>query len=176
MSCIYSVKYDDIVNGEGIRVAVWLAGCPYHCKGCFNKDAWKYNSGKLKYSKVIIKIEEALSNPLIDGITILGGEPLGTLDDGTKETFDNQYSNAIITYDLIKRTKVHKKSVWIYTGSTYEEIMNYNSILYKNILKDTDVLIDGRFEEDKKDLSLPFRGSSNQRMLILKDGKIIEEK
>lgn len=187
---IQDIRYDDIVNGEGIRVSVWVSGCCFRCPGCFNKEAWEYNSGRPFTDKDLKDIMDYLNNPLIDGITILGGEPLAIpYHFNNEKVFSDENLFAIknntltlrpfnknnaLTMFLCSIAKELGKSAWVYTGATYEELMKHERI-YKPVLELIDVLVDGRFEEDKKDLSLAFRGSRNQRLLHLKNGEIVHD-
>lgn len=144
---------NDVVNGgEGVAVSLFLQGCPHHCEGCFNPETWDFNGGKEIDEDVLInKIIKAINkNDVLRNLSILGGEPLCELN--------IRFVNKLITivkkeYPLIK--------VWIWTGYLYEEV--------KDILSDyIDILIDGKFEIDKKDITLPYRGSSNQRVIDVK--------
>lgn len=176
---IQDIRYDDIVNGEGIRVSVWLSGCCFRCPGCFNKEAWEYNSGRPFTDKDLKAIMDYLNNPLIDGITILGGEPLAIPCHFNEErVFSDEsvlaFKNNVLTMLLCSIAKELGKNTWVYTGATFEELMKHKRI-YKPVLELIDVLVDGRYEEDKKDLSLAFRGSRNQRLLHLKNGEIVHD-
>jgi len=147
MGNYFTVKYNCASNGEGVRTAVYLSGCTLHCKGCFNKIAWDFNSGNELTEEVIDKILKSIEPDYIQGISILGGEP-----------FDNIESLEKIIKSFRKKFGV-KKDIWVWTGYNIEELYS-NDILY-NI----DVLIDGKFDINKADPSLRFRGSSNQRIL-----------
>lgn len=147
MSNIAKIKEYCISNGEGIRTAVFFSGCPHKCKGCFNKELWDYNYGK-PFTKEIEKEIFSTMNKHISGISILGGEPL----------CDENYSTIV---DFCKNFKKSfpKKDIWVWTGYTIEELKNNNKEEIFNIV---DVIIDGRFIEEKKSLNLLWRGSSNQ--------------
>lgn len=141
-------KYD-IANGPGIRTSIFVTGCSINCKNCFNKDYQDPNYGILWTDQTSKTIIEYLSKNEVAGLTILGGEP-----------FDN-------TDDLIKvvgyiKNKIDKP-IWIYSGYTFEKLVTDENT--RNLLKLVDVLVDGPFIEAKKDLSLKFRGSSNQRII-----------
>ena len=161
-----TIKYNDIANGDGVRTSLFVSGCPHHCKGCFNEIAWDYNYGEEFTTEVSIKILQSIAPKYISGLSILGGEPL---------CIDNIFG---VTY-LVSAFRMlynDKKSIWIYTGYTLEElknIMNDGStkykVFYKYIMNNIDVLVDGRFEEDKKDISLKFKGSTNQRIIDMKE-------
>ena len=163
MARISTIKSNDIANGKGIVVSVWFQGCPFHCKGCHNPQTWDFNEGEEFTQEHIDKVLGYIEVNNIDrNLSILGGESLcppnieGTLE--LCKTFKEKYPNKII---------------YLWTGYVVE---NFNE-LQLEVLKYIDVLIDGRFEIDKKDLSLKFRGSSNQRVIDVKktltEGKII---
>ena len=156
------IKRVDVANGEGVRVSLFVSGCTHQCKGCFNKEAWDFNYGKPFTQETIDKVINYLDNPYISGLTILGGEPL-------------EHENQKGLLPLLKKVKEKfpEKNVWCYTGYRYDkDIMEK---MYKNwketpeVLSYIDVLVDGEFEEDKKDITLKFRGSSNQRIINLKE-------
>lgn len=157
MNLLY-VYPETIVDGEGIRYSIYLAGCSHHCKGCHNKKSWNPNAGELLTEEMIDKIvDEINSNPLLDGVTFSGGDPLFN-----PEEF----------YDLSKTIKEKTgKNIWCYTGYTYEEILS-NARLNKAVAY-VDVIVEGPFIESLFSPRLMFRGSSNQRIIRLKDGKII---
>lgn len=167
------IKRIDVANGEGVRVSIFVSGCNHHCKGCFNQCAWDFNYG----NKFTEKQEEEIINDLnpdyISGLTLLGGEPL-------------EPSNQEGLLPLVKKVKEKypDKKIWCYTGFDFEKDvvgrMAKESETTKELLKYIDVIVDGKFEEDKKDLQLRFRGSSNQRILdvqeSLKENKPVEYK
>lgn len=147
-------KYD-IANGPGIRSTIFVSGCRHNCKGCFNKEYMDFKNGEpytQEFKEMVIgNIEK---NPLICGVTILGGEPLQQIED------DN-------LIDLLKSIKERTNvNIWIFSGYRFEEIILNEDRL--KILELCDVLVDGRFIEHKKDLKLKFRGSSNQRIIDIK--------
>ena len=143
----------DISNGPNIRATLFVSGCTHNCKGCFNKDYQDFN-----YGKEWTSITETLflcyaKDPKVKGINILGGEPL-------QQTMDNSLA------DLLAKIKENtNKPIWLWTGYKLEDVINNTKIM--NILQYVDVLIDGKFEEDKKDLNLMYRGSANQRIINL---------
>lgn len=151
------IKKHDIANGEGIRVSLFVSGCNHHCKGCFNYEAWDFNYGNDFTNNTIEEILDALSPDYIDGITFLGGEPL-------------EYSNQQGIIPLIRKIKEHypKKTIWLYSGFTYEEIKKMPFPETKEILQNIDVLVDGKFIQELFDANLYFRGSSNQRIIDMK--------
>lgn len=139
----------------GIRYVVFTQGCPHHCPGCQNPETWSFDGGEIKDTADIIK--EFSSNPLLDGITLSGGEPFKQREACT---------------ELAKAAHERGLSVWCYTGYTYEKLFVMCRRSVFELLNNIDVLVDGRFEQDKKSLDLHFKGSSNQRIFYLKDGAI----
>lgn len=158
------IKPNDIANGNGIVVSLWTQGCPHRCKGCQNPETWDINGGKEFDPKITDDILEMLDK---DGIkrdfSVLGGEPLCPAN----------YSGVMNLLSVIKSERPHTK-VYLWTGYTLDELLKKYCIReFKNI----DVLIDGRYEEDKRDLSLKYCGSTNQRVIdmqeTIKQNKII---
>lgn len=140
------------VNGEGFRSVLFLSGCPHHCVGCHNLEMQNKNYGELiTYNLIFARIEKVL--PLIDGLTLSGGEPF------------NQAESLIPFLKYIKEN--WHLSIWCYTGYTYEQLLE--NPIYKELLTYIDVLIDGPFIEALKDPNLKYRGSSNQRILHLEE-------
>ena len=161
------IKKVDIANGTGVRVSVFVSGCTHHCKGCFNSEAWDFNYGKEFNNDSINTIIEYLNNPCIAGLSILGGEPL-------------ERSNQQGLLPLVKKVKEKypDKNIWCYTGFLFDKDVMDN--MYKNwdetkeLIPYIDVIVDGKFEEDKKNLKIKFRGSTNQRIIDVK--KSLKEK
>ena len=151
---IAKIKDNDIANGLGISMSVWTQGCPHHCKGCFNVETWDFNGGK-EFTKE--DLEYIINNINKDGVernlSILGGEPLCP-----------ENVEGVINLCKQIREVYPEKRIYLWTGYTYEEF-DYTQ---KKVLKYIDVIIDGKFEIDKKDLSLMLRGSSNQRIICTK--------
>ena len=147
MSKYAKINYIDTVNGSGIRVSIFFSGCNFHCKNCFNSELWDFNYGIPFTEETINKIIELLAPDYIKGLSILGGEPFHNYD-------------AVIK--LIKKVKeiYPNKDIWIWTGYKFDDIPEE----CKDILSLADVIVDGRYEEDKRDLSIAFRGSTNQRI------------
>lgn len=148
---------NDTTNGPGVRVVLWVSGCSHHCKECHNPQTWDENAGNYFDKTAKKDLFDALAKPYIKGITFSGGDPL--------------YSTNVLTIlELVTeiREKFPQKDIWLYTGYTYEDLMEINSPqmnIRREILKNIDVLIDGEFIIDKKDLRLKWRGSSNQRVI-----------
>lgn len=158
------IRRHDIANGPGIRTTLFVSGCTHNCPGCFNKEQQDFNYGK--------EFDEEAKNKFIDyaledevtGISILGGEPM------------QQIKTPELPLFLSLLRVIVKKPIWLWSGYTFEEIIENKYM--KCILERVDVLIDGRYEEDKRDYSLMYRGSSNQRVIdvqeSLKQGKVIQ--
>ncbi|PHD43434.1 anaerobic ribonucleoside-triphosphate reductase activating protein [Bacillus toyonensis] len=147
---VMNIIHDSVVDGEGLRTVVFFAGCSHHCLGCHNPTSWNLYNGIEMNVKEIIK--EISKNPLTD-VTFSGGDP---------------FFQAIEVKEVAKAVKSLNKNLWIYTGYTLEEIQNSQNNDMIELLHYGDVLVDGRFEIEKRDLTLPFRGSSNQRIIRLK--------
>lgn len=145
----------DISNGPGIRVSLFVQGCHFHCKGCFNSEAWDFDGGNEFTTDIANDILKLAEPDWVSGISILGGEPLAPQNRETVAKFCEGF-----------KKKFPNKTIWLWTGYKFEELpkisLTYNPIIKIKSL--VDVIIDGRFEEDKKDLSLEWRGSSNQRI------------
>lgn len=162
------IRNMDISNGKHIGVSLFVQGCSFCCKGCFNKETWDFNGGKEWTQEVEDKFFDLINRPYIKRVSILGGEPLAD-------------KNKSVVLDLIKKikNKYPNKSIWLYTGYTLEEIaemyvneQGYNLfvgtpdkyIIWDN-LQYVDVLVDGKYIKEQKDLTLKFRGSKNQRLI-----------
>ena len=160
------IKKTDIANGPGVRVSLFVSGCRNHCKGCFQPETWSFNYGQ-EYDGVntVNEIIEALSPEYISGLSILGGDPIER----------ENISEVVTLCNLVKRL-YPDKTIWLYTGYKYEDIAE----MYPNILEVIDVMVDGPFIEELKDISLVFRGSSNQRIInvpeSVKTGRVVEVK
>lgn len=140
----------DISNGEGVGIALYTQGCRFHCKNCFNSELWDYTKGKEWSSEVEDYLVSLLSRDYIDRISFLGGEPLS---EENLEDLDNLLNRI--------RKECPSKKIWVYTGYTYEAIKDRLSYILKNV----DVLVDGLYIDELRDLKLEFRGSSNQRVI-----------
>ena len=149
------IRKMDISNGEGVRVSLFVQGCSFHCKNCFNQETWDFNGGKEFTTAEIQKIIELANKDYIAGLSVLGGEPLHS--NNVDEVF-----HIVATF----KEKFPNKDIWLWTGFKFEDAIKDSK--RKFILRNIDVLIDGQFEEDKKDLTLKWRGSSNQRVIDCK--------
>lgn len=149
------IRKMDIANGEGVRVSLFVQGCSFHCKNCFNQETWDFNGGKEFTTAEIKKIIELADKDYIAGLSILGGEPLH--NNNVDEVF-----HIVATF----KEKFPNKDIWLWTGFKFEDAIKDSK--RKLILCNIDVLIDGQFEEDKKDITLKWRGSSNQRVIDCK--------
>lgn len=149
-----TIKKNDIANGPGIRVSLFVSGCRHRCKNCFNSEAWDFNYGKPFTDQVIEEIVTALKPDYVEGLSLLGGEP-----------FEPENQEGLIKLLEIVREKLPDKNVWCYSGFTFEnDLLNGNHTVQK-LLSLIDVLVDGKFVEELKDASLIFRGSSNQNII-----------
>ena len=163
----HNITKDDMKNGDGLRVVLWLAGCEHHCPGCQNPITWDPDDG-LEFDEVAKKeIFNQLDKDYISGITFSGGDPLNE-------------NNRFVVCDLIKRIRSkykNTKSIWIYTGYTWEEIIEEAWPILTAILEDTDVIVDGTFEENLADINYHWAGSTNQRVIdvqrSIEDKKIV---
>ena len=156
-----------IVDGDGCRVTLFVSGCRNHCKGCFNPETWNFDFGQPFTEIEENEIIEACSKPYIAGLTVLGGEPM-------------EQENQADVYKLINRFKREYpgKNIWLFTGYTYEKDLLQGqrkniSGLTTSILEMVDILVDGPFILEQRDLNLKFRGSTNQRLLTREDRKKI---
>ena len=155
------IKKVDIANGPGCRTSIWLSGCRNNCRECFNPDLWDFKAGKVLSDSVIDEVVETLKPEYIAGLTILGGEPLEP---------ENQQS--VLKLIMKVRERFPKKTIWVYTGFTWETLLEGKERCCTNIIMDIlqniDILVDGPFQIENKQAGLPFRGSSNQRFIQTK--------
>ena len=154
----------DVTNGPGIRTTLFVSGCTHNCEGCFNKEQQDFNYGNEFTKETENQFVELTKSRQIKGVNILGGEPMQQVMDNT-------------LLDLLKRIKLETgKPIWLWSGYIYEEIINNPKRL--ELLREVDVLIDGKFQADKRDIMLKYRGSSNQRVIDVKksleQGNIVE--
>lgn len=154
------IKFYDIADGTGVRTSLFVSGCRNCCEDCFNRETWSFSYGKPYTQETENAIIESLKPDYIAGLSILGGEPF-------------EKENQLEVLKLVARAKKEcpDKSVWIYSGFTFEELLGGSRAsgqTAEEILKLADVLVDGRFDKTKKNISLKFRGSENQRIIDLK--------
>lgn len=162
-----SIRNMDISNGEGVGVSLFVQGCHFHCKNCFNQDTWDFSGGKEWNREIEDEFMKLANRPYIKRVSLLGGEPLAD-------------ENVLDIMRLINRIKTEcpDKKIWCYTGYTWEQIfpivnpylnLTQAEMTRQNAVKNCDILVDGRFVEEEKDLSLEFRGSKNQRIIDVKE-------
>ena len=162
-----SIRSMDISNGEGVGVSLFVQGCHLHCKNCFNQDTWDFSGGKEWNREIEDEFMKLVSRPYIKRVSLLGGEPLAD-------------ENVLDIMRLINRIKTEcpDKKIWCYTGYTWEQIfpivnpylnLTQAEMTRQNVVKNCDILVDGRFVEEEKDLSLEFRGSKNQKIIDVKE-------
>ena len=144
----------DIANGPGVRVSLFVSGCRHRCKGCFNAEAWNFDYGREFEFKTALELDNALDEPFISGLSILGGEPL------EPENIE------VVTAICEMVHQFHRdQTIWLYTGSLYEDVKDLE------VMKYIDVLVDGEFVEELKDITLRFRGSKNQRIIDVRKSR-----
>ena len=166
-----NIKDFDIANGPGIRISLFVSGCTHHCKGCFNREAWDFDYGQPFTQETIDEIIRLMQPAYVKGLTLLGGEP-----------FEPQNQGPIV--ELLHRVKQEypHKSIWAFSGYLFDKDILSGHLgdweVTKEYLSYLDVLVDGPFVEQKKDLMLRFRGSSNQRLIdvpkSLASGVVVE--
>lgn len=155
---ILDITAPDINNGNGIRVTLWVAGCNHHCKGCHNNWTWNFNQGKdfvSNQDEILNELSGWLERDYVEGLTLSGGDPMCQDNDGL-----------ILLIDIIKwvRRNYPTKNIWCYTGYVYEDLKDLQKILADNC----DVIVDGPYIEEKRDIAhCPFRGSTNQRIIYI---------
>lgn len=148
------IKPWDIANGPGVRVSLFVSGCTHHCKDCFNPEAWDFDYGEVFDEAVMERILDMMKPDYIKGITYLGGEP-----------FDPRNQEGLLILSKKIKERYPKKSIWSFTGYVYEKNLPIVDGVTEALLSYLDVLVDGPFVAEKKNLSLRFRGSSNQRLI-----------
>lgn len=168
------IRSMDISNGEGVGVSLFVQGCPFHCKNCFNSETWDFNGGKKWTEKTKNKFMELIDRPYIKRVSFLGGECLAD-------------QNLDVVLDLIKEIRISfpEKTIWLYTGFEWDQIMDIkviqpifsckdlenkiqNVLKRQEIIKQCDVLVDGEYIDEQKDITLKWRGSKNQRVIDVK--------
>ena len=157
---IVNITAPDINNGNGIRITLWVSGCTHHCKGCHNQWTWNFNQGRIfniEQKEIFEELSNWLDRDYVEGLTLSGGDPLCQDKEGLCELLQiiNWFKN-----------KYPQKNIWLYTGYTIEKIKELNNDLIKEIINSIDVLVDGPYIEEKRDVChTPFRGSTNQRII-----------
>lgn len=154
------IKYYDIANGPGVRTSLFVSGCRNRCEDCFNRETWNFDFGKPFTEETANAVIESLKPDYIAGLTILGGEP-----------FERENQPEVLNLARRVKKEFPNKTVWIFSGFTYEELScgsRASGETANEILRVCDVLVDGRFDKTKKNISLKFRGSENQRIIDLK--------
>ena len=169
-----SMRNLDISNGEGVGVSLFVQGCPFHCKNCFNSDTWDFNGGKEWTEEIKDKFIKLIDRPYIKRVSFLGGECLA-----------EQNLDEVLKLVQEIRISFPEKTIWLYTGFEWNQIMNIkvmqpifscedlenkiqNVLKRQEIIKQCDVLVDGEYIDEQKDLSLKFRGSKNQNCIDIK--------
>ena len=151
---VNKITYPDLNNGIGFRITIWVSGCVHHCKGCHNPETWDFNSGREFTDDDKQKIFELLTIPYLKGVTFSGGDPLCSYED-------------VLSLAKELKEKYPEKDIWLYTGFTLEYVQEHMS----EILDYLDYVVDGKFIEEEKDVSLAFRGSKNQRIWKKEEGE-----
>lgn len=156
------IKKNDIANGEGVRTSLFVSGCHHHCKNCFNQPTWDFGYGELFTEETMADIFSSCEPDWVNGLSILGGEP-----------FEPENQKVLLPFLIMFRERFPEKDIWCYSGFTYEEITGKTESraftpISMEMLSLIDVLVDGRYVEELKDISLVFRGSSNQRVIDVK--------
>lgn len=154
-----SIKYCDIANGPGVRTSLFVSGCTHHCKGCFNEVTWDFGYGEPFTEQVAAQILKSIEPEYVHGLSLLGGEPMEPANQRALLPFLHRF-----------KEQFPRKTIWCYSGYTYEELTGQSRArceVTDEMLALMDVLVDGEFQEELKDISLRFKGSSNQRILDL---------
>ncbi len=165
-----TIKKRDIANGVGVRVSLFVSGCTHHCKNCFNKETWDFDYGEEFTPQTTQQILDYLKPDFVNGLSLLGGEP-----------FEVQNQAELIKLLRKVKSEYPNKDIWCYTGYLFDkELLTESRARCEytdEMLSYIDILVDGRYVEEKKDISLQFRGSSNQRIIDVKqslqNGKIV---
>lgn len=158
------IKVCDVANGPGVRVTLFVSGCTNHCKNCFQPQTWDFEFGRPFTAETEEELLTMLKPDYINGLTVLGGEP-----------FEPSNQRSLLPFLRRVRETYPKKNIWCFSGFTYEELKTDGSHprceVTDEMLDQLDVLVDGRFVEELKDISLRFRGSSNQRLIDMKKSR-----
>lgn len=154
------IKPYDIANGPGVRVSLFVSGCHNRCPGCFQPETWSFTYGKEFTLQTLLQLDNMLGDPTISGLSILGGDP-----------FESENIEVVTAICQYVKEWYPEKTIWVWTGYSLEDVWEEKTLKY------IDVLVDGRFEQDKKDLRLKWRGSSNQRVIDIRktfeSGKVV---
>ena len=161
MSNYHLIKSYSISDGIGVRVSIFLSGCQWHCKNCQNPMTWDKDSGKEFTDDILEELYSKANHPYINGITLTGGDPLFESNLETSEKIINMV-----------RDRLPDKDIWMYTGFKLEDLKNNNDIRRLNIINKLDVLVDGPFIEELRDITYPYAGSTNQNIIDIKNGYI----
>lgn len=170
---ISEIKLNDIANGEGVRTSVFVSGCRHHCKNCFNQVTWDFGYGELFTEETMKRIFDSVEPSWINGLSILGGEP-----------FEPENQKALLPFLIMFKEKYPNKNIWCYTGFTIEQILGKTepksraaTDIAPEMLSLIDVLVDGPYVDELYNISLKFRGSTNQRVIdiqkSIKENKIV---
>ena len=166
------IKYFDIANGPGVRTSLFVSGCTHHCKECFNEETWNFNFGQPFTEETENAIIESLKPAYVAGLTLLGGEP-----------WEPANQRSLLPFIKRVREEVPDKSIWSFSGYLLEDLMDSDNKrchteVTEELLSLTDVLVDGEFQIEKKNIELMYRGSENQRIIDLKKslsaGRVIQ--
>lgn len=165
-----NIKYYDIANGEGVRTSLFVSGCTHHCKNCFNPETWDFQYGNEFTPEVEEKIMQSLENDFIAGLTLLGGEPMEPAN-----------QKALLPFLKRVRERFPRKNIWCYTGYLFDKELLSDSRARcpwtDELLQQIDIIVDGEFKNELKDITLRFKGSANQRIIdvqqSLRQGKVV---
>lgn len=146
------LKKFDIANGPGVRVSLFISGCRRGCKGCFNPETWNFKYGKEFDMRALLELDAAMDDPNVAGLSILGGDPM--------EPENREMVESICRY---MKFEYPDKDIWMWTGFTWDEVRDFG------VFKYVDILVDGPFVQELKDLRLKWRGSSNQRVIDVQE-------
>lgn len=158
----HKIEKHSIANGTGIRVVLWVSGCSLRCKGCQNPQTWDFNSGIPFNKNALNELYEALDKTYIQGLTLSGGNPMDNIPE-------------ILHICRTVKEKFPDKDIWLYSGYTYEQLQQSETAMC--VLEYVDILVDGPYIEEQRDITLKFRGSKNQRLInmkeTLKQGRVV---
>lgn len=155
-----NIKYNDIANGDGVRTSLFVSGCRVGCKGCFNRETWDFEYGQEVTDEIVSQIVESLEPSYISGLTVLGGEPM-----------EPENQEGILPILRLVKERYANKTIWLYTGYLLDQDLvaggRKHTVYTDELLSLVDVVVDGPFVSERKDVGLRFRGSSNQRITYL---------